>query len=110
MQPGRSQKKLTLGQVSPSTLNSRFLQLRLTRHRFLSGSQIYEALEGRWPWFSYAGKGWKNTVRNVLSLGPSFQKATDGEPAHRAQGGGERGVYWSVQPGSRDLRSTSLIV
>ncbi|KAL7415331.1 hypothetical protein BDY24DRAFT_382570 [Mrakia frigida] len=63
----------------------------------LTLAQIYEALEGRWPWFSKAGKGWKNTVRNNLSLGPSFQKVEASSVAQEL-GNLERGTYWSFNP------------
>ncbi|KZS88121.1 winged helix DNA-binding domain-containing protein, partial [Sistotremastrum niveocremeum HHB9708] len=56
----------------------------------LTLSEIYTAIENRFPYFRQAGKAWRNSVRHNLSLNKNFIKVERPitEPG--------KGSYWMV--------------
>ncbi|KAH7105624.1 hypothetical protein BKA62DRAFT_690349 [Auriculariales sp. MPI-PUGE-AT-0066] len=51
---------------------------------------IYAAIEGRFPYFTSAGNGWKNSIRHNLSLNPCFVKVA------RPLKDRGKGSYWTI--------------
>uniref|UniRef100_S4RI64 Forkhead box F2a n=1 Tax=Petromyzon marinus TaxID=7757 RepID=S4RI64_PETMA len=57
-------------------------------------SEIYQFLQGRFPFFRGAYQGWKNSVRHNLSLNECFVKLPKG------LGRPGKGHYWTIDPAS----------
>ncbi|CAE7135717.1 unnamed protein product, partial [Rhizoctonia solani] len=58
---------------------------------------IYSALADRFPYFKAASPGWKNSIRNSLSLNPCFERV----PRSSTDRG--QGHYWAVSDGSGSI-------
>nr|XP_031858046.1 uncharacterized protein CI109_006580 [Kwoniella shandongensis]KAA5525118.1 hypothetical protein CI109_006580 [Kwoniella shandongensis] len=68
------------------------LVIAASPRRMLTLSQIYDAIEERWPWHKTSGQTWKNSVRHNLSLNKCFVKVD--RPTN--DGGIKKGSYWTV--------------
>ncbi|KAL7416295.1 fork head domain-containing protein [Mrakia frigida] len=99
--PPSSSSSLPLPPPPPPTYLRRIKTVILkSPEKKLSLREIYVALEAQQDFLASRRKGdngWRNTVRNLLSLNPGFEKV----PGERSSAPG-RGSYWTVAENAAD--------
>ena len=64
--------------------------------RMLTLSEIYQAINRKWPYYKMEVKSWQNAIRHNLTLNPAFTKI----PRPSQEG---RGNFWRIEQGAEKI-------